>query len=41
MPISVRVLGPLTATLVEFLPLPVDDNLSIPLVSGLVMQVML
>ena len=35
---SARLLGPLTATLVEGLPVPVDDNLSVPLVSGLVMQ---
>ena len=40
MSLSARLLGPLTATLVECFPVSVDDNLSIPLVSGLVMQAM-
>lgn len=34
----VGILGALTATVIELLPVPVDDNVRIPLVSGTVMQ---
>jgi acyl phosphate:glycerol-3-phosphate acyltransferase len=34
------VLGAVTATVVEILPLPLDDNISIPMISGLVMHLL-
>ena len=34
-------IGALTATIVELLPLGIDDNLTIPLISGLVMQILI
>jgi dolichol kinase len=34
----VAVTGAVVATIIELLPLPIDDNLSIPLAAGLVMQ---
>jgi len=37
LPMQVRLIGALTAAVVEALPLPIDDNLSAPVVSGLVM----
>jgi len=37
---GVSVVGALVATLVELLPLPIDDNLRIPLLSGGVMQLL-
>lgn len=36
---TVAVLGALTATLVELLPLPIDDNFTIALVSGIIMTI--
>jgi dolichol kinase len=33
-------IGAITATLIEALPIPVDDNLTIPIISGTVMQVL-
>lgn len=33
--------GAITATLIEVLPIPLDDNLSLPLVSGFAMQMIL
>jgi dolichol kinase len=41
LPISVRVTGAAVAAIVEALPVPVDDNLSVPLVSGAVMTFLL
>jgi dolichol kinase len=37
----IGVVGALAATIIELLPIPVDDNLRIPLVSGGLMQVVL
>ena len=34
-------IGAFTATIVELLPLGIDDNLTIPLISGLVMQILI
>ena len=34
-------IGAFTATIVEMLPLGIDDNLTIPLISGLVMQILI
>jgi glycerol-3-phosphate acyltransferase PlsY len=36
--LQIVVIGALAATIVELLPLGIDDNLTIPLISGLVMQ---
>ena len=38
--ISVAVFGALVATVVEALPLKIDDNLSVPLISGLAMTIL-
>lgn len=38
MGLGIGLLGALVATVVELLPIPVDDNLLIPLLSGLAMQ---
>jgi len=40
LPIGVMLFGALVATVVELLPLPMNDNLMIPLVSGGVMELM-
>lgn len=37
----VGILGAATATVMELLPVPVDDNVRIPLVSGAVMQIVI
>jgi dolichol kinase len=39
--IAIIAIGALTATIVELLPLGIDDNLTIPLISGLVMQILI
>ena len=39
--LPVLVTGALVATLVEMLPIPLDDNLGITLASGIVMKLML
>jgi len=41
LPFGVGILGAVTATLAEVLPFKVNDNLAIPLMSGLVMEVAL
>jgi dolichol kinase len=41
LPVRPALLGALTATLVELLPLGVNDNLSIPLISGGVMELLI
>jgi dolichol kinase len=40
-PLSVGLAGALVATVVEAMPLGVDDNVSVPLVSGLVMSLLM
>jgi dolichol kinase len=37
-PLEVLLAGALAASVVEILPLPVDDNFRIPLVAGVVIQ---
>lgn len=37
---SIILVGSIVATIIELLPIPIDDNFSIPLVSGVVMQIM-
>ncbi len=39
-PFWIGVVGALVATVVEVLPLPIDDNFTVPLFSGLVMEVL-
>lgn len=39
-PFWIGVVGALVATVVEALPLPIDDNFTVPLFSGLVMEVL-
>lgn len=41
MPLGVGVAGAVTATVIEALPIEVNDNVAIPLISGLVMEVLL
>jgi glycerol-3-phosphate acyltransferase PlsY len=41
LPLGVGMAGAIVATLVEVLPIPLDDNLSIPLLGGLAMQLLL
>ena len=41
MPIGIGILGAFVASLVEALPIEVNDNVAVPLVSGLAMQVAL
>ncbi len=41
LPLSVGVLGAVTATVVEALSFDIDDNISVPIVSGLVMTIVL
>ena len=36
----IAIVGALVATIVELIPFPIDDNLTVPLISGAVMQVM-
>jgi glycerol-3-phosphate acyltransferase PlsY len=36
--LSIGIIGAFTATLTEFLPFPVDDNLSVPIMSGAIMS---
>ena len=36
----IAIVGALVATIVELIPVPIDDNLTVPLISGAVMQVM-
>jgi dolichol kinase len=38
---QIIIIGALTATIVELLSLRIDDNLTIPLISGLVMQILI
>ncbi len=40
LPLWVGIIGALVATLVEAAPLPINDNFSVPLISGLVMHVL-
>ncbi len=40
LPIHTGLVGAAIATLVEFLPIPVDDNVSVPILSGSVMMLM-
>jgi glycerol-3-phosphate acyltransferase PlsY len=40
-PLGVGILGAVTASLVEALPIEVNDNVAVPIMSGLVMQVAL
>lgn len=39
--LQIIAVGALTATIVELLPLGIDDNLTIPLISGLVMEIVI
>lgn len=39
-PFEIGVVGALVATVVEALPLPIDDNFTVPLVSGAVMEIL-
>jgi glycerol-3-phosphate acyltransferase PlsY len=39
--LQIIALGAFTATIVELLPLGLDDNLTIPLISGLVMEILI
>jgi dolichol kinase len=39
-PFGIGVIGALVATVVEALPLPIDDNFTVPLFSGLVMEIL-
>ena len=41
LPLWVGAIGALVATLVEAAPLPINDNFSVPLVSGLVMHILI
>ena len=41
LPFWIGAIGALVATAVEALSIPIDDNLSVPLLSGLVMQILL
>jgi glycerol-3-phosphate acyltransferase PlsY len=41
LPFSVGLVGAVTASVVEALPIEVNDNMAVPIVSGLVMQVVL
>jgi dolichol kinase len=41
LPLGIMLFGALVATWVELLPLPMNDNLMIPLVSGGVMELMI
>ncbi|MFL3008907.1 MAG: hypothetical protein ACJZ14_05970 [Candidatus Neomarinimicrobiota bacterium] len=41
MPTHVIVIGAVTAMLVELLPLPLNDNLTIPILSGFIMIIIL
>ena len=36
----IAIVGALVATIVELIPFPIDDNLTVPLISGAVMQMM-
>jgi len=40
-PLWIGVVGAFTATIVEGITLPIDDNFSVPLISGLVMHILL
>jgi glycerol-3-phosphate acyltransferase PlsY len=41
LPLWVGAIGALVATLVEVAPLPINDNFSVPLISGLVMHILI
>jgi dolichol kinase len=41
LPLWIGVVGAFVATMVEAMPFPIDDNFSVPLVSGLVMHILL
>ena len=41
LPLWIGVVGAFVATVVEAMPFPIDDNFSVPLISGLVMHVLL
>jgi len=36
--LNIVIIGAFTATLTEFLPFPLDDNLSVPIMSGAIMS---
>ncbi len=40
LPLWVGIIGALVATMVEAAPLPINDNFSVPLISGLVMHIL-
>jgi dolichol kinase len=40
-PLWIGVVGAFVATMVEAMPFPIDDNFSVPLISGLVMHILL
>ena len=39
-PFEIGVIGAVVATIVETLPLPIDDNFTVPLISGAVMEIL-
>jgi dolichol kinase len=41
LPLWIGLVGAIVATMVESMPFPIDDNFSVPLISGLVMHVLL
>jgi dolichol kinase len=41
LPLWVGIIGASVATLVEAAPLPINDNFSVPLISGLVMHILI
>ena len=41
LPLWIGVVGAFVATVVEALPIPIDDNFSVPLISGMVMHILL